>query len=126
MHKSKLANILGSNCYTITIESKAIALPYVHTPPPRYLRMFSTLLFASSRSSCQTQPQRLTVQFSLGLNRGSIWIGNFGGMFVNAVDLIEFATRTWAPDTVMRPTFAHKGNLVKALHVTFSSCEAAT
>eukprot|EP00752_Nemacystus_decipiens_P013331 g11805.t1 len=52
--------------------------------------------------------QRLTVRFSLGLNRGCIWIGNFSGKYLSALKLINFATRRWSRDTILRPVFSEK------------------
>lgn len=71
------------------------------------------------------QPTRLSVKFSLGLNRGCIWIGNFSGVFLSAYTLIDFATKTWAADTIMRPVLSDKDDFVESVHVTFSSCQAA-
>ncbi|CAM9353346.1 unnamed protein product, partial [Scytosiphon promiscuus] len=70
-------------------------------------------------------PRRLLVRFSLGLNRGSVWIGGFGARYLDARILIDYAKANWSGDTVMRPVFAEQAYCVQSVRVTFSSCQAA-
>ena len=46
-------------------------------------------------------------------------------MFLNAYVLIDFATKAWPADTILRPVLSDNDDLVESVHVTFSSCQAA-